>query len=280
LFPRHRDKKKFPRKSAGEFPPTNYFHADFIRMKNRFARIAAVSALFCWLTLPAAFAQLPGSNGSPGLSTAMLKLFGNIPTFTAHADVQVLDAKQAERIRAPMSFAQADGNLRVEIDMSQMRGKDLPPSAVPALKQLGMDRIASVLRTDQKALFIVYPNARSYVNMPVSRDEASLQSLKLEKTPLGKEIVDKHPCVKNKVVVKSESNIIFSATTWNASDLKDFPLIIITKEKDMTSVMRFSQIQFARPDAKQFLPPAGFTKFTDAESLVLARSAKVKNGKK
>lgn len=249
-------------------------------MKNKFIA-RGVGAIFIWsLSILAGFSQLPGSDAAPGLSTAMLKLFGNIATFTAHADVQVLDARQAERIRTPMTFSGAGGSLRVEIDMTQMHGKDMPAGALPALKQLGMDRVASVLRPDQQTLFIIYPNARSYVTLPLSKEEASVQNLRLEKTPLGKETVDGHPCVKNKVVVRNGTNTIFSATTWNAGDLKDFPLIIMTKEKDLTSVMRFSQIQFARPDAKQFLPPAGFTKFTDAESLVLSRSTKVQNGKK
>src|ERR1051326_4780620 len=75
--------------------------------------------LFCALICSTTFGQVPGESS---LSTAMVKLFGDVTAFTAHADVQMLDAKQAERVRTPMNFTALDGKLRVEIDMSQMHG--------------------------------------------------------------------------------------------------------------------------------------------------------------
>ena len=247
-------------------------------MSLRFYPITFLTGLLL-LAHSTATAQLPGGDGSPGVSTAMLKLFGANTAFTARADVQVVDGGKAEQLRTPMTFAALDGRLRVEIDMAQIRGKELSPAAVASLKPLGLDRVVSLLRPDRKALFIVYPNAQSYVNLPMNQAEiAADKNLRLEKTALARETVDGHPCVKNQVVIKSGTNLVLTATTWNASDLKDFPVQIATREKDMTSIMRFDQIQFVRPDAKQFDPPAGFKVFTDAQSLVLARSAKVPKG--
>ena len=118
-----------------------------------------------------------------------------------------------------MIFAALDGKLRVEIDMAQIHGKDLSPAAVASLKQLGMDRVVSLLRPDKKTLLILYPNAQSYVNLPFTKDEiASDKNLKIEKTALARETVEGHPCVKNQVVVKSGTNIVLAATVWNASD--------------------------------------------------------------
>ena len=48
------------------------------------------------------------------------------------------------------------------------------------------------------------------------------------------------------------------AVTWNAADLKDFPLQIEMKEKDNTVRMRFTQVRFVKPDAKQFDLPATY----------------------
>ena len=236
--------------------------------------LVAAVVIFAGFT---AFAQLPAGDGSPSFSTAMLKLFGNLTAFTARADVQVLDQSQAERLRTPMTFADLDGRLRVEIDMTQMRGRDLPPAALAGLKQLGMDRVISLTRPDKKAMHIIYPNAQSYVSLPLSKEEtdAANQNLKVEKTALGKETLDGHPCVKNQVVVKNGTNVVLSATTWNAGDLKGFPVQITTKEKDTTSIMRFQQVQLVRPDAKQFEPPAGFKQYTDPQTLVLVRSAQI-----
>src|SRR5438105_5007866 len=92
--------------------------------KKFFALICTVAIIFWSLAISRSFAQLPGGDGS-GLSAALMKLFGDVTNFTARADVQVLDASQVERLRTPMNFAAADGKLRAEIDMVQMRGQGL-----------------------------------------------------------------------------------------------------------------------------------------------------------
>lgn len=247
--------------------------------KYLFARTCAVASLLWLLGTPLGFGQLPGTDGS-GLSTALLKLFGDVTNFTARADVQVLDAKQAERVRTPMNFAASDGKLRVEIDMTQLRGQGLQ-NVVTSLKTLGMDRVVILLRPDKKALFTIYPNARSYVDETLSREEAAAdKNLKVQKKLLGKENVEGHPCEKNQVVVWNGTNIVLNATTWNATDLKAFPVRVVTKEGDSASVMHFQQVQFVRVDAKQFEPPAGYAKFNNSQTLMLARSTKIQNGKK
>jgi hypothetical protein len=64
--------------------------------------------------------------------------------------------------------------------------------------------------------------------------------------------------VKNTVVVKDAKGPVLQAVTWNAADLKDFPLQIEMKEKVNTVRMRFTQLRFAKPDPKQFEVPAAY----------------------
>ena len=72
---------------------------------------------------------------------------------------------------------------------------------------------------------------------------------------VAKEVVDGHPCVKNKVIVTAEQAQTVEAICWNATDLKDFPIQIQTHEKEVTSVMHFRELQFQKPDAALFEPP-------------------------
>lgn len=229
-----------------------------------------------------AFGQL-ANGGAPGVSTAMLKLFGNNPAFTAHADVQVIDQSKTERLRTPMQFALLDGNVRVEIDLAQAHSADLPPAALAGIKQLGLDRVISIVRRDKKTMCLVYPNARSFVLTPLSKEETETapEKLALAKTPLGRETLDGHACAKNQVAVSNGTKTVLNATTWNAVDLRDFPIQIATRENNLTSVMHFQQIQFVRSDARQFEPPAGYAHYGSQDALLLAQSAKVANaGKK
>jgi len=219
--------------------------------------LAAIAALLA--TGLNAFAQLPaGSVG--GVSATLAKLFGSHTGFTAQADVQVLDRAGTEALRMPMNFAHLDGKIRVEIDITQIKSREFTAKVVSQMKQVGAGKIISVIRPDKKESYIMYPGTQNYtvVPMPKAEAEAAGKPLKMEKTALGSETVDGHPCVKNHVVVKDNQNVIIEATTWNATDLKDFPVQIETKDQGNTSIMRFNKIQFTRPDAKKFEPPAQY----------------------
>ena len=62
--------------------------------------------------------------------------------------------------------------------------------------------------------------------------------------------------MKNKVVVKNDQGPVLEAVTWNAADLKDFPLQIEMKEKGNTVRMRFTQVQL-RETRRQAIRGAG-----------------------
>jgi hypothetical protein len=237
------------------------------RMKTKLLFLAATT--FCaWASL----AQMPGSGSPTGISTAIVKLFGDITAFTAKAEVQVLDSAQGEMMKVPMDFALLDNKIRAEIDMSQMKSKQLPENAIAGLKQVGMSHVISVIRPDKKLIYVIYPDQKSVVSMPLSKEdaEAAERKPKLQKTELGKETIEGHPCVKNKVVVSDDKGQLLEATTWNATDLKEFPIQIQTKEKDSTSIVRYKQVQFVKPEAKQFDPPAGYTQYTDTMEMMQA----------
>jgi hypothetical protein len=214
-------------------------------------------------------AQLPG--GPPaGMSAALTKLFGDVKAFTAKAEVQVLDDAQKEKVSLPMDFALLDNKVRVEMDLTQMKNKDMPPGAADSLKQMGMAQIVSVIRPDKKAIYVIYPDQKTVLNMPMSPEDAAAaeKTPKLEKTSVGKETVDGHECVKNKVVITDDKGKNFEATTWNATDLKDFPVQIQTQESQNTSIVRFRKVQFTQPEAKEFELPTGYAQFSDPQEMM------------
>ena len=239
------------------------------------SRIRA-GTIFLLLSGATAFGQF--SADSPvGISAGLAKLFGNINAFVARADVQVLDTNRQETLRTPMGFAFLDGRMRMEIDLSQMRGRSVPPAAIAALKQAGLDRVISIVRLDKKMIHVVFSGVRSYANMDLSGAdaEAAQKNLQIQKTLLGRETVDSHPCARNRVLVKnSKGTALLDATTWNATDLKDFPVQIALQSLDSTTIVRFNQIRFARPEAAQFEPPAGYARFNNTDSLLMSAAQK------
>ena len=253
------------------------FPANFFLMSISSCRSKLKSAfVLSLLVLASAYAQVPGPGGPAGMSAAITKLFGDVKAFTAKAEVQVLDNSQQEIVSMPMNFALLDKSIRVEMDLTQMKNKQMPPGVADSLKQMGMAHVISIISPSKKSAFVVYPDQKSLLLMPLSKEDADASKTpKLEKTALGKETVDGHACVKNKVVITDEKGEKVDATTWNASDLKDFPIQIQTKEAENTSIVKFKQVQFTAPDAAQFEPPTGYTQYNNQQELMQGIMKKV-----
>jgi hypothetical protein len=212
-------------------------------------RLILLTVFFKSLT---ALGQMPDG----GVNSAMIKLFGENAAFTAQAEVRVLNSNRVVWLQMPGVFAAADTKLRVDVDMNLIRSASITPAMI---KQLGLDRITSVIRPDKKTTYLIYPGKKSFVSMPLSPEDAQVAAQKLEKKPLAKETIDGHACVKNLSTVKSsKGTVLVQATTWNAPDLKDFPIQIEIKEGGNTSVMHFQNVNLSKPAPALFEVPAGF----------------------
>jgi hypothetical protein len=232
----------------------------------------------------AASSRAQFSADSPfGVSAGLAKLFGSVAGFSAKAQVQVLDTNRQETLRTPMGFAFVEGRMRLELDMSLMQGRAVPPAQIAALKQARLERLVSIFRLDKKIVYIIFPGARSFVNLEMSKADAetAARDLQIKKTLLGNETMDGHPCTKNKVLVNNAAGAtLLEATTWNATDLKDFPVQIAVQSKDNTTIIHFNQIQLVKPAPAQFEPPAGFARFAGTEALLISAAEKAMTAQK
>ena len=219
-------------------------------------------------TGPAQLQNLNGAGGAPGSDFAVLsKLFGKATAFSARSEVRVLDKDQKETIRVVMDFARLDKNIRMEIDLAKMKNQDLPPGTLDGLQQMGLDKFVTLIRPDRKTLQVIYPKVASYLTLPMKPEDleaAEKSSLKTEL--LGRETLDGHACVKNKISITPPNGGPQTFTVWNATDLKDFPIQTQTRQDADTIITRYTNVQLLRPDAKQFEPPAGFEEFKGLEA--------------
>jgi hypothetical protein len=219
-----------------------------------------------------ALAQL-ASDSPVGISAGFAKLFGNSPGFSATADAQVLDARKQEALRTPMRFQFLPGKMRMDIDLTQARGKSVTPIVVNSYKQAGLDRVASIFRLDKKNVYLIFSGVRSYVrtDMTPAEAEAAEKNLQVQRALLSTETLDGHSCTKNKTVVRNpKGGVLLEAITWNATDLKDFPIQIQVQSIDKTTILHFTQIDMTRPKANEFEPPAGYTRYSTPDALVIA----------
>lgn len=215
-----------------------------------------------------AFAQLDGPT-STGVSASLIRLFGTNNAFIAQVEVQFLGKDNKELINTPMTFMLLENRIRVEVNMARMRNK-VQPDALARVKPLGLDNVVSIIRPEKRTTLIAFPKLRAFVKleMPASEAEAFLTRAKIERKSVGKEKVEGHPCVKQQVIITDDAGHKSEATVWAATDLRDFPVCVATKEMEGTVVMRFRQIQFTRAETNKFEPPAGYIECADMQVLM------------
>lgn len=230
-------------------------------------RLRLFLAALLTITSPA-WAQFGGS-GSTGVSASLLRLFGTNNNFTAQAELQVLGADNKEIIATPMGFTLAGNKIRVEVDLNRIRNR-IPTDDLAEMRPLGLDQVVSVIRPETRTNLIIFPKLRAFVklHMPANEAAAFLRRAKMERTTLGKEKMEGYACLKQRVVITDDDGQKSEATVWTATDLRNFPVCVATREKEGTAVIRFRKIQFMAAPTSQFEPPTGFVECADMQVLM------------
>jgi hypothetical protein len=215
---------------------------------------------------------MSGPGMSAGANKAMMKLFGKHDSFSAKAEMKMLQGNK-EVMNMPASVAFLKGKMRNEMDMGQAKGMQMPPQAAAQMKQMGMDKIVNIIRSDLDKMYVVYPGMKGYLEMAMlnnaqSADGKTAKEPKVETSQLGKETVDGHPCNKNKVTITEEDGQKHEMLVWNATDLKDFPIQWQMEQSGNTMVFLYKNVQFSKPDEKLFEAPAGYEKFENQQQMM------------
>jgi hypothetical protein len=245
-----------------------------------------LAAALC-LGLVSAHAQ-PGSRsggmggGGPGpkFDAAMSKLFGDNSNFSSAIEIHNNGKSGSEDMTIPGKISYSEGKSRFEMDMTQMKGGNIPPNAAEQIKAMGMSEIVMITLPDKKMAFMMYPGLEAYAEMPMRDLEAATNSAnyKIELTEIGKETVDGHACVKNKAVVTDDKGKTHEFVIWNAADVKNFPIKIETTDQGQTVDMLFKDIKLAKPEASLFDPPASYKRYASMQEMMQTEMMKRMGG--
>jgi hypothetical protein len=229
------------------------------------------SALIALALLPAQ-AQFAGEG--PKLGGGMDKLFGSNQTFSAQTEFQT--TLPSGNVIMPGKISFDTGKSRLEMNLDDVRGTQMPASVVQQMKNLGMGAMVAISRPDLKLGILIYPGLKSYAQMPSPETSGSLnpEDYKVEISDLGKEAVDGHDCAKHKAVVTDKAGNTHEYTLWNAGDQRDFPIKIVTSGGGISVTMLYKNISFTKPAAAQFEVPTDYTKYTDVQTMVQTEAAK------
>jgi hypothetical protein len=230
--------------------------------KTFFALALCLSVLSVFAQPRAGMGGMGQMPSGPNLGAAMSKLFGDNQEFSADLTVQNQSGS-----REPVTLSGKTASLGKKTRFEMGNGGPIPASAKEQMKKMGMDMDGAVIitRPDKKITYMVFPGMQACVEGPLQDPDAakSGDDFKLETTELGKETIDGHPCVKNKMVVTDDQGKKHESTVWNATDLKKFPVKIESTKSGSTVTMLFQNVKLAKPDASLFEPPADYKKYSD-----------------
>jgi outer membrane lipoprotein-sorting protein len=223
----------------------------------------AVSGLF--LLGSVAWAQM-GGGPPPEPCAALAKFFSRDAAFTASAKVVMTGKKARENQTMVMLFAVSGRRMRNEMDMTKMSG--VRASDMEGMKQMGMDKIVVLVLPEQKAAYMVFPSLKSYCDMPPGKKNNGTEG-KVEKTELGSETIEKHPCAKSKLTFTDKNGKTAEAVVWEATDLKDFPIQYQTVEDGQTTTVTFGDIKMGKPEESLFELPTDFKRYGSMQEMMM-----------
>jgi hypothetical protein len=253
-----------------------YFRATIHKLMKKYLSIL-ITVVFCLGLIPA-FAQMGQMPGGSQFDGAMSKLFGDNSTFTAAMESQI-KPKSGDLITMPGKIAFDSGLTRFEVNMTEAKGVKMPPGASEQMKSMGLDQMVTITQPKENFVYIIYPGLQSYVQTgPSEKSAATNGAVKVEATALGKETVDGHPCVENKVIISDDTGGQHEYTVWNATDLKNFPVKIIHVEQDNEITMSFKDVSLTKPAASEFVVPVGYTRYDNMQTMIQTEMMKKLGG--
>lgn len=112
---------------------------------------------------------------------------------------------------------------------------------------------------NKSVLYLVSPDARSFAKLRLS---------KVTITPVGKDTIAGHPCIKSKAIVIVGKGQKYALTIWNASDLRNVPVKVRLKVASTTVTVAFKNIRFPHSGAIPLKPPVGCTRYNSVQEMI------------
>ncbi len=232
---------------------------------------------------PRAIAQVGGGGlgNLPGadFGAVLTRFLGEHSAFTAALNFGT-KSEQGSMILVPGKLSYGGGQTRFEVDISKVEGSRIPPLIGEQLKATGMAEVVMIARPDKKLSYVQYPGLKAFAEIPMPEgiNPESAKKSKVERTVLGEETLAGYACIKHQVVVTDEQGKTYEATTWNARDLRGFPVVIETSQKGSKVTLLFSDLKFGNPPSSAFEHGKDFQKYEDVRTMMREVMTKLLSG--
>ena len=155
--------------------------------------------------------------------------------------------------------------MKMEMDLTKM----FQASGGQDASQSPMSRMTMLNRGDKKTGYTLYPNVQKYI-VHTEMDDRVGEKPKVEKTKVGSETIDGHPCDKYKVVISYKNEKPQEGFIWNARDLVWMTIRSEVENKDFKITTDLKNIVLKSSPASVFEIPQGYTQAKDFMELMMS----------
>jgi hypothetical protein len=160
--------------------------------------------------------------------------------------------------------------MKMEMDMTKM----MQTAGAQGGEQSPMSRMIMLSRGDKKTSYTLYPNAQKYIVHTEAQERE--ERPKVQKTKVGSETIDKHPCDKFRVTITYKDGRVEEGFIWNAKDLGGMTIRSEVENKDFKITTDLKNIVLKSSPASVFEIPAGYTQAKDFMELMMSGQPKQK----
>ena len=239
----------------------------------RLGRFTVSPAALLVAALPSLLAQGTGRAQVPPLGVLASNLFGPHTAFTALAKVEnaPLDAPATLQL----ALCRLGDRVWLNMDLRQIPQATGTPIPTGLLSKLGADRAIAVGRLDKSSPWqIRFPKLQAFYEETLTSSNPRFRLLargaRIERTVVGKEDLDGHPCVKHKLVASLKNEREPLGFVWEASDMNRFPIRLDLMLEGQMTTIRLQDVKFGRANASYFDLPAGYQRYKDLQQILLA----------
>ncbi len=154
--------------------------------------------------------------------------------------------------------------MRMEMDLGPMMAAQ--GAKDPA--QSPMSKMTTLNRGDKKTGYTLYPNVKKYL-VHSEKDEQG-EKPNVEKTKVGSETIDGHPCDKYRVVITDREGRSQEGFIWNARDLGGMTIRSEVENKDFKMTTELKKVVLKSSPPSVFEIPQGYTEAKDFMEIMMA----------
>ncbi len=212
---------------------------------------------------------------------ADLKLIGIVGEF----ELMVTNGGKAEVSVFPLLVHVLDGQVRTEMDITAAPAAVMSTGPFTAIRSVGLTRVINLtqVQPNLRVTSQVFPEAKCYVTRELPAEDL-LMLIRVEKRPLGQEIIGGIPCEKSLVTLVYPTGDKREGRAWSAAgvlrqvqfDVGDSRLTIRVQESQSLAELQAQDI--AEQKLALFEMPKGYDKCPDLEYVVTRFHARQQRG--